>query len=63
MTRPRRAEIVQDCLGDILERIEDTGWDLWHKASFLRRMAHECFKAADVLEGRPPKERRQGKDH
>lgn len=62
MSRPPRSEIVQECLGDILERIEDRNWDCYAKAQFLRRMAHACFKAADVLEGRPER-RTQGKDH
>lgn len=49
-------------MGDILHRIlaRFPGWDGIDQASFLRRMAHECFRAAKVLEERPsgaPEER------
>lgn len=51
MSRPSRSDVAQECLGDILERIIGQGWDAYTQASFLRRLAHECFHAAKVLEG------------
>ena len=57
--RPTRAELAQECLGDILSRVSEMGWDVFNTASFLRRMAHECFRAADALEGRRPDKGRE----